>query len=437
VLKSSILLFENSHAKNVNPQEPTMRKIHTTTIITSIGSALEYYDFVTYIMLASFLKTVFFPETDHLASMLNILAIFALGYIARPLGGVVFGYFGDRYGRKTTFLLAVLLMAFSILGIGLLPGYNTLGVFSPILLVIFRFIQGISQGAELPGAITFICEHAESGHKGKRCGQVFMGVGVGSMLSAGVNYLLTTHLTHAQILAWGWRLPFLLGAVLAIVGYYLRRKTMETPAFEQNTTHYKMPIVKVFEVYPQQLIMGFLFVASAASIIMFMLFMPTYLQHYTHLSVPKSYLVVTAGMAMSVIFLPLFGMLSDKVGRRWLLMAASFLQIVGMVPLFYLLHGHHVWAPWAFIVIYEILISAMAACYPPMLADLFPTAVRYTGVGICYNVTYALAAFVPMLATLVLHHFNNPMAVAWLLAVFGALSFVATVLFNPLRSAKQ
>lgn len=396
-----------------------------TTILTSIGAALEYYDFVIYAMLASTISQLFFPGSDYLVGILKTFGVFAIGYLVRPLGGVLFGYLGDRYGRKSTFLLSISLMAFATLAIGLLPNYSQIGISATLLLIGLRIIQGMSFGAELPGAITFITEHAEREHRGLHCSFMFFGVGMGAMLSALINYVLTSHLTTQQMLAWGWRIPFLYGGLLAIIGFMMRRHLEETPLFHRNESI--VPLKILLTNYRVELLRGIGITLFPACFIIMNLYFPAYAKHFYHYSSAQIYLAMTVGLLWSTLLLPLCGQISDIVGRKTLMLNTTVIALLSLTPLFYLLKFESNAVLFSFMLIYQTFIAILASCYPSMLAEAFPTRVRYTGVAICYNVALAFAGLMPVLSSYLLRIYNHPYSASVLLSIIGLGTLFAIV----------
>ncbi len=198
-----------------------MNQQYRTTLLASIGAGLEYYDFIIYGLLASYLSTLFFPPHDGAAALIGTFAIFATGYLFRPIGGILFGMISDRYGRKKAFVSVMLLMALATCTIGLLPTYHQIGISAAYLLLLLRILQGLAFGAEIPGAITFVSEHANPYYRGTHCGFLVSSVGMGAVLASALNYFISRHFSSAMVLAWGWRIPFLIGSVLAIAGSWL------------------------------------------------------------------------------------------------------------------------------------------------------------------------------------------------------------------------
>lgn len=410
-----------------------MRQIpNAKTILTaSIGSALEYYSYITYAMLAAYLSHLFFNQDNFNLALLQTFLLFAAGALMTPIGGITFAWFGDRFGRKNALLLSILLMAVSTFAIGLLPTPATIGFASTLLLILLRLLQGLAQGAELPGAITFITEHAEDKNRGRHCGLLFLGVGMGAGLSTFVNFLLTHLLSEAQILAWGWRIPFLLAGSLGGVAYLFRRVTLETPLFLAHTSPPAMqqPWRNLLN-YPWQILGGMGLVVFAASQVTFGLYIPVYLADYFAYKPTDIYLTMSVSFIVTAFFLPWFGTLSDKIGRRRQMLWAIAIGLPLLMLLFLLLKLHSLLILMLFSLLFYTGITALAACYPTMLAELFPTAIRYTGVATCYTGCYSLAAFTPVIAATLIDLTHNPFSVLALFAVTALLSFIAAWRFT-------
>jgi MFS family permease len=253
---------------------------------------------------------------------------------------------------------------------------------------------------------------------------LFLGVGLGASLSTLVNMMLSHYLTEAEILAFGWRIPFLLAGLLAAVGYYLRRYTQETPAFQQQTQFHKMPLLHLLNQAPQRWFQGVGIMIFAACLVTFGLYLPVYLTQYCHYDSSHIYSAMSLSFLLSAFCLPVFGMLSDKIGRqRMLLMAISITLLLLILSLPSL--GKHQFNVMAFMLLYYIAITSMAACYPVMLAELFNTTSRYSGVASCYTTAYACSAFIPALFTALLLHMSA-VHLIWVFIILASISLIAT-----------
>ncbi|WP_083827714.1 MFS transporter [Rickettsiella massiliensis] len=200
-------------------------------LLTGLGGALEFYDFIIFVFFAKTLGTLFFPNTDPFASLMASWTFVAVGYLARPLGGMILGHLGDRFGRKRSFIVTLIGMAVPSFLIGLLPSYQAIGLYAPVLLVICRLCQGFFMGGELPGALVFITELTPQNKRAWVCSLIFLGVNAGSLLGSFLSTWILHHFSVEELLAWGWRIPFLFGGILGVVGFYLRRRLNETPFF--------------------------------------------------------------------------------------------------------------------------------------------------------------------------------------------------------------
>lgn len=369
------------------------------TALVSIGVGLEYYDFVVYGFLASVLSRVFFPHSNALIGIIEVFSIFALGYVARPLGGLFFGSLGDRLGRKNIFLMSMLLMAFSTLFIGLLPSYAQIGLLAPVLLLFLRILQGLAFGAELPGASTFLVEHLKQ-HHGRYCGFALSSVSLGALLGSFIPFLLNLFFTTDQIIAFAWRIPFLLGGLLACVTYFIRKKIQETPAFidYSKATPEKKPIRNLFANYKKQILLGFTITIFGACLIIFGVGLPAFLEHfYNYYNTKEIYLLVSIGYMWSGITLPFLGAISDRLGQIKMLLSVTAIFMLVCAWVFKLLALKNFWALLIFILIYQTFVSGIASSYLVILPKSFPTSVRFTGSALCYNLAFSLAGFTPAL----------------------------------------
>ncbi|MBA3603030.1 MAG: MFS transporter [Parachlamydiaceae bacterium] len=375
------------------------------TLMSSLGAGFEYYDFIIYGMMAEYLRLLFFAGDDSWVGSLKTFAIFAVGYFARPFGGIFFGIVGDTIGRKKTFLTVMLLMATSTFGIGLLPTYKQVGNIAPLLLVLMRLLQGFSFGAELPGAMTVVYEFSKQKDQSAHAGFVLASTSLGAMLASGVLYFVSATFVHDQIFSWGWRIPFLLGGVLAVVNYFIRRHLNETPEFllsqvkADKTCLRNAPLKCILREHLSSLILGIGMTLFVSSLIILGLYFPTFLTTNFGYSSSSVYLALLWSMVASAVTLPICGRFADKVGRERLFIMSSLAYVLGAFPLFSVLKLEANWALQLFMVLHQIFIALVSVCYFPLLAASFPTRVRYTGIAACYNITYSFMATLPILLT--------------------------------------
>ncbi len=394
------------------------------TFLTSLGAALEYYDFVIYMVFIDYIRQIFFPNEIAFIATLEALAVFAAGYLARPIGGIIFGILGDRLGRKKTFISSILLMGFTTLTIGLLPSYEQIGVTSTCLLILCRLLQGLSYGAELPSAITYVAEHSYLTNRGTHNGWLFFCIALGASLSTFFGYCLTHYFSETTMLAWAWRIPFILGGFLAFVGYGLRRRVEESPLFRQHTPHLK-PMKEIFQYHQKNILIGISIALCPASLIIFSLYLPYFLsQHYGY-SQSFVFGTLTAVLLLSSITLPIFGWLSDHYGRKKLLRKILFIILLGIYALFSLLNIDSTSAFFCFMLLYQILITSLVAHYP-IIAELFPTKVRASGVALCYNLSFSIASFVPILSNLLEQWAQQTLSISIIFMAVSSVTLLAS-----------
>lgn len=400
------------------------------TWLSSLGAGLEYFDFIIYGMMAEYLSVLFFVDDEAWLKLIKTFAIFAVGYLARPLGGIFFGMIGDTFGRKKTFLSVMLLMATATFGIGLLPTYTQIGALAPCLLLVFRMLQGISFGAELPGAITVVCEYAERQNQGACTSIVLASTTVGAILASSVLYLLSAMISREQILSWGWRIPFLLGGILAVANYYIRNHLQETPEFsslQKSNPKYgaiKDPLIGLFRFYRWQLLQGIGMTLFISSLVITALYLPTYLTTHFDFNASDVYLAIFLSMVWVAVILPIFGCLADSIDKRVLFTSTALAFVAGAFPLFALLKYQNFSALLIFMFLYQTVIACASSCYYSILASLFPTRMRYTAIAACYNTSYSLTATLPLLLTTWINYTATAVSLNWVLMAFALLSAI-------------
>lgn len=400
-----------------------------TIFATSIGSILEFYDFAIYLFFAAYLSQEFFPEATYLISLSNTLAVFAVAYIVRPLGGLVMGHFSDLYGRRKVFSLTLLLMGFSTFLIGFIPPYQQMGGFSVVLLLLFRLLQGFSLGGETPGAITYIAEFAPK-RKGFFTGVLFAGMNMGAILAVLVYSSLTALLTKDQMIHFGWRIPFILGGGVALLSFYVRRRLPEV-FVSLSASHQgqkRIPLFNLLRRYASRVFYGF-FIACLPVIcaVLFFLYMPVYLTSILHFP-PKAVAVDnTIALICYAILIVVVGWASDYIGRRIFFLLAALLALFVVFPSAMLLHDK---IPLSLFYIVCATIGGIAmGALPAHLAEQFPERVRFSGVAFSYNICAAImGGLTPLAATLFIrttHDSLSPM----LLPVFGGVVTVLALVF--------
>jgi MFS transporter, MHS family, proline/betaine transporter len=394
------------------PRAPATAQ-HKALWAAAIGNLLEWYDFGVYAYLATLIAAKFFPNTDPTASLLASFAAYGVGFLARPLGGIVIGRLGDTKGRKTALVLTIFLMAFGTVGLGLLPSYDAIGVWAPILLVMLRLVQGLAAGGEWGTSTAFMIEWSPAGRRGFFGSFQQVSTAGGSLLGSGVAAILTSSLSTQAMLDWGWRVPFLLGALLLAVGAYLRQNVGETPAYEAQKA-----------VAPDETASGAPLGAKAFGFTIFwtiayymlLAWMPSFTQRFAGLSPSQALWSNTIGLIAMVVAVPFWGALSDKVGRRPLLMASALSIGLLSYPLFSLMAGG---AGLALVLPIQILFGVLLALYsgagPAAISEIFPTYLRSTWMSTGYSLAVAIfGGFAPFIATWLIAATGSPVSPTYL-----------------------
>jgi metabolite-proton symporter len=396
-----------------------------------IGTTIEWYDFFIYGTAAALVfNRLFFPEFEELTGTMFAYATFAIGFFARPIGGIVFGHFGDRLGRKTMLVTTLTIMGVATFLIGVLPTYETVGILAPIALVALRFIQGLGVGGEWGGAVLMAVEHGHRGRRGLYGSCVQAGVPVGLLLATAV-FAIFSSLPDEQFLAWGWRVPFLLGIVLLGVGMFIRVRIMESPLFANVKSKQQMPSLPVLEVLRKHpgnvlLAMGARF-AENASFYIFSVFVISYATGT--LDLQKNTVLTGIWLAAAVQFfaIPAFGLLSDRWGRRPVYLGGAVFIVLFAFPFFWLVNTQVNYLVWLAIILGLIGHSAMYGPQAAFFSELFGTNVRYTGASLGYQVASPLAGgLAPLIATqLLVVSDGDPSLVSVYLIVTGIITLVA------------
>ncbi|MDR7300188.1 MFS transporter [Haloactinomyces albus] len=402
----------------------TMRRVVAASFI---GNFVEWFDYAVYGYLAATIALVFFPESSPTAGLLATFGVFAISFIIRPVGGVFWGHFGDKVGRRTALSLSILIMSASTFVIALLPGYEQIGLAAPALLLVVRLVQGFSAAGEYAGAASFLFEYAPKNRRGIHTSVVPASTATGLLLGSVMVTALTAMLSDAQMTSWGWRLPFLLAAPLGLIGRYIRAKLEDTPEFralEQEETEARTPLKETFLHNKRAVIVG-LGVAclNAVGFYTLLTYMPTYLSSELHLDETASFLSTTVALCGYIGSVFLMGRLSDRFGRPAMLAAAGIVFALLSVPLFLLLGTAGLVGITLLQFGLGVMLTMNDGTLPSYLAELFPTRVRYSGFAFSFNLANALfGGTAPFVATFLIHSSGSTIAPAWYLAAAGLVA---------------
>ncbi len=418
-----------SESEETSRPESDPAAVRRVVIASFMGTMIEWYDFFLYGTAAALVfNKLFFPELDPATGSIAALGTFALGFFARPVGGVFFAHFGDRVGRKSVLITTLMLMGVATFLIGVLPTYETAGIWAPILLVSLRLIQGFGVGGEWGGAVLMAVEHGHKGKRGFYGSWVQAGVPVGLLLATGV-FSLCTLMPEESFLAWGWRIPFLLGIVLLAVGMFIRLQITESPLFAKMSkqgNQAKIPIIETLKRHPKNVIlaMGMRFAENAGYYI-FTVYSLTYATQ--QLGLPKSTIlngVILAAFAQ-LIAIPYFGALSDRIGRRPVYMAGALAMLVFPFLFFIMIDTQSTALIWLAIVLALIIHASMYGPQAAFFSELFGTNVRYSGASLGYQLAAPFAGgLAPMIAAILLQWSGGK---PWPIAVYLALTAVITI----------
>jgi MHS family proline/betaine transporter-like MFS transporter len=402
-----------------------------------IGNIFEWYEFSLFAYFASDISQQFFPSHDKFSSLLQAFGVFAVGYLMRPLGAMWFGYFGDKLGRKKMLSTSIIAMAISTTLIGFIPGYQSIGVLSGILLLLCRIIQGFAVGGEGSGCIVYVIEQAKPHQKGLWGSFSLFGVYFGMLLGSLVSALIT-HFTHGTIYhEFAWRFCFIIGAILGVVGIYIRRYMPESPEFKNAEKHHEIlanPLLTLFKLHYGKIFLGTgLTILPAVTSYMLFSYLPTHLSQFGHIRQDQALFINSVTLVIMLLSIPLYGALSDRFGRKPFLILSPLL-----IGSFAYLAFHYLLSTSLMIVfIAQTFLALSSACsesiLPVALASIFPVNLRYSGIAVCWNIANGIfGGTVALVSLFLIEKSHNYSAPGFYLIAVAIIALVSALFFSRL-----
>jgi len=397
-----------------------------------IGNLLEWYDFALYGFFAPVIAKLFFPSENHITALLATFGVFAIGFLMRPVGSVIFGIIGDRVGRKRALEISVIMMAIPTTLVGVLPTAAHIGIAAPILLTVLRMIQGISVGGEFTGSVSFVVEHAPRNRRGFFSSWTIFTLLAGILLGSAISSLITNVLPEEDIISWGWRIPFLLGIVLGIFGLYLRTGLEESPTFKilkESGQISKNPVKEAFRDHWRAILTVF-GATCVGSINFYMIFvyMTTFLSGQTNVPLSEALDINTISMVVLCVLTPVFGFVSDKIGRKPLLITGCLIIAVFAFPMFVVLTKGHAFYDLLAQLVFALGLSMIFGPFGAVVVELFPTKIRMSAISIGYNTGFAVfGGTAPLIATFLIKETGNKLAPSYYLVMAAIVSLIVFI----------
>jgi MHS family proline/betaine transporter-like MFS transporter len=397
-------------------------------LLASLGGTLEFYDFVVFGVFARDIAEAIFPNSTPIVSLMASFGAFAAGYLARPIGGIVLSHFGDRYGRRTVFLLSLFVMSAATLGMGLVPTYASWGVWASLTMVLLRLVQGFCIGGELPGALTYVVETAPR-HAPFVCGLVFACVTLGVAVASGVSLGVRTWLPPELVPLYGWRIAFVLGGLAGLLSFLMRRAMEESPEFARmKALASKRPFGEVLQTHRKEVVVGIgALAATGAFNGLFFALMPAYLSGVLQYSARDAVVAQTVGVIVHATAILAIGRLADRLSPRLMIGLGSAALILLAFPFYDALASRAIGLVPAMILA-ALVASLVNGTFAVLLTDLFPTRIRFTGVALVFNIAFTLfSGTAPLVATTLIRDTGMSAAPAWVMIGAGVLTLLASV----------
>jgi len=423
--------------------EPVRREsVRRVALASMVGTTIEWYDFFIFGTASALVfGQLFFPDFSELAGTLAAFATFAVGFVARPVGGLLFGHIGDRIGRKTTLVVTLTMMGLATFAMGLMPTFAVIGIWAPILMVVLRFAQGMAVGGEWGGAVLMAVEHSDRKRRGFFGSFAQVGSAVGGLMSTGM-FLLMQQLPEDDFVAWGWRVPFLISIVLVGVGLFIRLRIMESPVFTQvkeRRSTVKVPVVELLRKDTRNVLLAAgMYLAHGVLFYAMTVYTLAYTTSEYGLAENRYLVGVTAAGAVQILTIPMMGILSDRLGRKPVIIFGTLFIAAFAIPLNFMITSQVTVLAWVAVVVsicigHNAVYSPTAALY----SEMFPANVRYSGASIGYQLGGAIAGFVPLVATaLVGATGGSYWPIPALIAVSALIGFGCVLLVRPVAQSE-
>lgn len=420
----------------MNRTEITAQRRTRTVLASNAGNVLEWFDFVIFAYLAPYLSDEFFPSSDPITGLIQTYGVFAVGYFMRPLGGLIYGYIGDRYGRRRALRSSIMLMMVPTTLMAFLPTYGDVGALAAVLLIALRILQGLSVGGEQGGAICYLVEIAPKGRHGVFGSLAYTGTVFGILLGSLIVLLTKSVFSDDQMHEWAWRLPFIGGFLLGIVGLWLRRNLHETSAFTTARDQgllVKHPFIQMLREAPiaaMQMVGAVLY--GTVSFYTVFVWLPAYSAHFSSGGLPDPQLINTLALVVLLAFLPIGGHMADRYGYKLVLAVTALISALLIVPIFLVGESGAAALFLGLIVLFAINMAMPNGAAPVALTDMMPAHLRYTGVAFAMNLSVALfGGTVPLVATWLIHVTGDQTAPAWYVIGVAAVSFLTILTIRP------
>lgn len=420
------------------------KKAKKTVIATGIGNAMEWFDFGVYAYTTAYIGANFFSpvESQDIRQILTFAAL-AIAFLLRPIGGVVFGIIGDKYGRKVVLTSTIILMAFSTLTIGLLPSYNQIGLWAPILLLLARVLQGFSTGGEYAGAMTYVAESSPDKHRNALGSGLEIGTLSGYIAASIMIALLTFFLTDEQMASFGWRIPFLLGLFLGLFGLYLRRRLEESPVFENDVATQperdNINFLQIIRFYYKDIFVCFIAVVFFnVTNYMVTAYLPTYLEQVIKLDATTTSVLITCVMAIMIPLALMFGKIADKIGEKKVFLIGTGGLTIFSIVAFNLLHSQSFIVIVIGIFILGFFLSTYEATMPGSLPTMFYSHIRYRTLSVTFNISVSIfGGTTPLVASWLVAETGNPLAPAYYLTTVSLIGFLVIAFLHLSTAGKS